>query len=121
MLGGEAPLAEIYSIVVKIFSKNREAGERVITQLRPHCFIDSENDEEQDVDALTINRSLLLLCFHASKNGRDMKWLFTNMDPEKKGLLTYDEFSNAIRVILGLWITKDDCFAICKFLDEENT
>ena len=34
-LGGEAPLTEIYGIIVNLFAKDRSAGERIITQIQP--------------------------------------------------------------------------------------
>lgn len=34
-MGGEAPLTEIYAVIVKLFAKDRAAGERVITQIQP--------------------------------------------------------------------------------------
>ena len=50
-----------------------------------------------------------------------MKWLFTGIDPEKKGLLTYAEFASGVRDILGVWITEEDCMAICEFIDKDKT
>ena len=62
----------------------------------------------------------MILCDHASKAGRDMKWFFTAVDPEKKGILTYAEFAMGIRDILGIWITEEDCFAIWEFIDKDK-
>ena len=119
-LGGEAPLYDIYSIIVKLFARDREAGERVIKSMSPQCFIDADPFETNE-ELLKINRSLMILCNQAALKGRDMKWLFTVLDPEKKGALTYEEFTASIREILKLWITEEDCMEICKYIDVDNT
>lgn len=59
--GGEAPLTEIYNIVVQLFEKDRTAGERVISKLQPHAYTNSE----ENMKVLKINRSLMILCNHA--------------------------------------------------------
>jgi hypothetical protein len=37
-LGGEAPLIEIYELVVRLFEKDRAAGESIIGRLQPDLF-----------------------------------------------------------------------------------
>lgn len=49
-----------------------------------------------------------------------MKWLFTSLDPEKKGVLTYDEFTHGVREVMGLWITPEDCHDVCLHIDEDR-
>jgi len=63
----------------------------------------------------------MILCNQAALVGRDMKWLFTALDPEKRGVLTYAEFKAGIRDIMGLWITDADCDALCRYIDEEKS
>ena len=115
--GGEAPLYDIYQIIIRLFAQDREAGETVITKLRPHCYTESETNEA----TLKLNRTLMILCNQAAIVNRDIKWLYTQIDTEKKGKLTYTEFTNNVRDSMGLWITKEDCIAICRFIDSDNT
>ena len=63
----------------------------------------------------------MILCNQAALVGRDIKWLFTSVDPEKKGMLSYDEFKMGIRDVMGLWINEEDCDALCKFIDEDGS
>jgi len=63
----------------------------------------------------------MILCNQAAIVGRDIKWLYTQLDTEKKGHLTYEEFTTSMREAMNLWITSEDCMSVCRFIDEGKT
>ena len=91
-MGGSAPLVEISDLLSLLFSSRWDSAGRVLAACKPPDL------PEPDMVGI-------LICGKLGKLGRDLKYLFVQIDTEKCGTVTYRQFAEGVRHVLGVPLT----------------
>jgi Ca2+-binding EF-hand superfamily protein/uncharacterized protein YukE len=108
-LGGEVLLTEVYDLLAKIFAsvrptQNLEIGRSVLERIRP--------------DLPRLDKIAMLVCYRISRSGRDLKYLFLQIDHEKTGSICKGGFVQRLSHELDLYLAKEDVEELYDYLSE---
>lgn len=106
--GGISSVIDIMDLIMKICRTNREAGERIISQL---------HRDRPDKLELTI----LKVCGSMARMGKSSDYIFEVLDIDQGGSIDYQTFIDGIRFTLNIWITQEEGEILCAFIDEGQT
>lgn len=104
--GGQASILDVMELVVKLCKSNRDAGERIISQLLP------------DNSTNRLELILLKVCGTIARQGKDPRAIFDMLDQDQDGTLNYAEFTEGIRNALNVWVSQEEAEDLCSYLSD---
>lgn len=107
--GGEAYLADVYDLIGKYFAsvsftQNLDIGRSVFERIR--------------TDLADLDKTAIIVCHRINKSGRDLKYLFLQIDYEKTGNISREGFVQRITGELGLYLAQANVEGLFDYLSE---
>ena len=106
--GGQASVIDVIELVSKICGNDREAGERILSQM---------SRDRTDRVELTI----LKICGTLARMGKTSDYIFDVLEANYGSSVEYSEFSDCIRLMLNIWVSQEEVEELCGFLDDQDT
>ena len=107
--GGRASIIDLMELLAKICRHNRSAGERILTEMT--------RDRHERLELV-----ILKVCATMARMGKTPDYIFEVLDVDRAGgSVDYQEFVDAIRLTLNIWVTQEEAEDLCAYIDDDYT